>query len=248
MPSLLESVATVLGGSGVDLDALARAWARVTPTVAIVPAFGLKALPLPARGVLALAMAASIFPALTLPTGPAHATTFGGTWIAALLLEALRGLPIAIAAAVPLWAATMAGGLIDTLRGANETAALPVVEGRASSFGLLFSLLASSLFLASGGPSRVALALATRAWPSHPIVSIAEAISSGVGLAVAIAAPLVAAAIVLEVASALIARAATPAQIQSLIAPLRSMALLVVVAVAFDRVAIFLARTVGDVP
>ena len=64
MPGVIRTVVDAFAASGVDLAALGLAWARVIPTVMIVPAFGLRALPVPARAVLGLALAASIFPAL----------------------------------------------------------------------------------------------------------------------------------------------------------------------------------------
>ena len=43
-------------------------------------------------------------------------------WPALLLFELVRGTLVAVAAAVPLWSATMAGGIVDALRGAQEQA------------------------------------------------------------------------------------------------------------------------------
>ena len=54
MPSLVGTIADAFARSGVDLGALGLAWARVTPAVTLVPAFGLRALPAPARAVMAL--------------------------------------------------------------------------------------------------------------------------------------------------------------------------------------------------
>src|SRR5689334_8936840 len=114
--------------------------------VTIVPAFGLRALPAAGRGVLALALAAAIHPAV----GAAAAITDspGAPWALRVLEQILLGLPVALAAAIPLWAATMAGGLVDALRGAADGPGLATVEGRASSFGVLLSLFASVVFLA----------------------------------------------------------------------------------------------------
>jgi hypothetical protein len=67
-------------------------------------------------------------------------------------------------------------------------------------------------------------------------------------VALAIAAPVLAASIVVELASALIARAATPAFIQPLLAPLRSLVLLAVAALALDRMVELLATGVARVP
>src|SRR4029079_12595867 len=110
----------------------------VLPVVSLVPAFGLKALPAPARGVVALALAASIYPAL-LPTVTVERSA---PWLLLAFEQILLGLPIALSAAIPLWAATMAGGLMDTLRGASDAAPFSVLEDKASAFGVLLSLFA----------------------------------------------------------------------------------------------------------
>src|SRR5436190_12561048 len=102
MPSLLEAVIDAFAADGVDLAALGLAWARALPVVAIVPAFGLRALPMGARATIALALAASIF-----PTAAPLARVATEPWPVLLLGETLRGLPIALVAAIPLWAATM---------------------------------------------------------------------------------------------------------------------------------------------
>jgi type III secretory pathway component EscT len=225
--------------SATEIEAIGLAWARVSPTIAIVPAFGLRALPTAARGVLGLALAAAIYPALVPVASEAH-----GPWVLLALGEVLRGLPIAIAAAIPLWAATMAGGLVDTLRGAQEGPGMAVVEGRAASFGVLLSLVASVVFLGTGGPSRVVSAIATASLDANPLLALATALVAGLGLAVAIAAPLLAAAVVLELAFALVARAATPAQVHALLAPLRALGLVAVVAVVLERLAAFMAMAI----
>jgi type III secretory pathway component EscT len=224
-----------------ELQGLGLAWARFAPTLAIVPAFGLKALPTPARGILGLALAAGIYPALE-PIVIERAET---PWFVLALEQIMLGLPVALAAAIPLWAATMAGGLIDSLRGAQEGTGLAVVEGnRASPIAILLSLLASVVFLATGGPARVAEALAKTTLPAHPLVGASHALVAGVGLAVAIGGPLLAAAVVLEIAFALIARAASPSQVHALLAPLRALGLLAVLAIVVERIAELIAIAV----
>jgi type III secretory pathway component EscT len=223
--------------SPTELQAIGLAWARVFPTVTIVPAFGLRALPASARGVLALAIAAGIFPALV----PVVSARAGVPWVLSALEQVLVGLPIAVAAAVPLWAATMAGGLLDSLRGAQDGAGSPVVEGKASSFGIMLSIFASAAFLATGGPARVAGALAAFVPTEHPLLAAAHDLTAGITLAVAIGGPLLAAAVVLEIAFALIARAASPAQVHALLAPIRALGLLAIVAIVLERIGALLA-------
>lgn len=227
-----------------DLEAIGLAWARVAPTIAIVPAFGLRALPASARGVLGLALAAAIGPALV----PVVADHPDVPWMLLALEQILVGLPIALAAAIPLWAATMAGGVVDSLRGAQEGSGLAVVEGRAGSFGVLLSLFASVVFLSTGGPARVTSALATATLGAHPLLAASNALVAGIGLAVAIGGPLLAAAVVLEIAFAFIARAASPAQVHALLAPLRALGLLAIAAIVLERIATLLAIAVRAAP
>jgi type III secretory pathway component EscT len=243
MPSIIGTVTGALESSGVDLAALGLAWARAMPSVVLVPALGLRALPAPARAVMGLAFAASMFPALV-PV----ASSAAQPWPVLALVEAGRGLPVALAAAVPLWAATMAGGLADALRGSQETLNAPTVEGRATPLGVPFSLLACAIFLATGGPARVVGALALRAPPTHPLLAAADDVVGGIQIAVAIGGPLLAAAVVVEIAAALIARAASPAQVHALLAPLRALGTIAVLAVVFERLATALAKVVQAAP
>lgn len=231
-------------GPLVELQSLGLAWARFAPTLALVPAFGLKALPTPARAILGLALAAGIYPALV-----PIVTDSDAPWFALALEQIALGVPVALAAAIPLWAATMAGGLVDSLRGAQEGAGLAVVEGgRATPFGVLLSLLASIVFLATGGPARVATALAATTLGDHPLAVAAHSITAGIELAISIGAPLLAASIVLEIAFALVARAASPSQIHALLAPLRALGLLAIFAVVIERLANVLALAVRASP
>lgn len=234
-PDLARAIEEAMRLSGVDLAAVGRAWARATPLVILVPAFGLRALPGPARVTFALALSATLGPGLIgAPTSPALADTgLERLGLATLALEVWRGVPLAIATAVPLWAATMAGGLSDDLRGSTERATFVVVDGKTTPLAVLFSLAASVIFFALGGPSRAVLALAsteTSTW-----MATATTVVHGIELAIAIGAPVLTAAIVLQVASALIARAASPAHVDALLAPLKSIGLLVIVALAMER-------------
>jgi flagellar biosynthetic protein FliR len=227
-----------------ELEAIGLAWARVMPTVALVPAFGLRALPTAGRGVLGLAIAAGIYPALA-PIAAAHP---GWPWLVLALEQIVLGLPVALAAAIPLWAATMAGGLVDSLRGAQDGAGSPVVEGRASSFGVLLSIFASAVFLATGGPARTAAALAVYELPAHPLLAASHDLVAGITLAVAIGGPVLAASLVLEVAFALVARAASPAQVHALFAPVRALGLLAVVALVLERIGSLLGLAARNAP
>lgn len=230
--SLLDALAAVFAASGLDPRAWALGLARATPAVTLVPAFGLAAVPVQTRLVLGLSLGACIAPALAGSVRP------DGLLVVELARQALLGLPVALLAALAIYVATMAGGLVDDLRGGRESVSLPVLPEALPPVSVLFALLASIAFLESGGAARVAAAL------SSPLLegrftwaAVAAAFSASIGLAFAIAAPLVVAAVVLEAGSALIARAATPAFIAPVLAPLKSVALLGVLALVFERVA-----------
>lgn len=222
-------VMSLADSSGFELGRVGLGFARAAPAVTLVPAFGLKAVPAPVRLTFALFLALAISPAFP----PLDVAV---PWPSALLTEVLRGMPVAVAAAVPLYVASQLGGLVDGLRGSNAQVQLPVVEGATTPLGGLFGLLAGAIFLSSGGPSRVATALLV-ATPVDAalLVRVTHDLLSGISLAIAVGAPLLAASAVLEVALALIARAATPTNVQVLLAPIRGGALLVVTALLLDR-------------
>lgn len=219
---------------GITLGTWLRAWARVMPSLVLVPAFGGAALPAAARAGLGVALAVAIAPALQ-PMDPSSSPL-----AFELLKEFVRGTPVAIGAALLVHTALMAGGTIDDLRGARDSAALPVFQGSSTALGTLLGLLVVLSFHLSGGPSRLVLALVTQAPGSGSLALIAAQISASIGLAVAAAAPLAVAAIVLGVAEALIARAASPAYIVSLLLPIRGVVLLTVAALMLDRILEFL--------
>src|SRR5439155_2674759 len=63
-PGLLATLAGLFEEGGIDLAAWGLAWAKVAPLIAIVPAFGLRALSVPVRAATALVLAAVIVPSL----------------------------------------------------------------------------------------------------------------------------------------------------------------------------------------
>ena len=234
--SWLEALVRVLEGDGLELGAWGLAFARVLPILVIVPAFGLRALSVPVRASAALLLSALIVPAVR--PAQAHAIP----WPPLLLLELARGTLVAVAAAVPLWSATMAGGIVDSLRGSQEQLDVPTVEGRPSPLGALFSLLAATIFLSTGGPAHVVgvLTAPPAVTESGGVRAVAN-LAAGIGIATAIAAPLIAASLVLELAGALVARAASPAHLSALLGPVRSLALLALTAILLDRMTAFIA-------
>jgi len=231
---VIQFLTLLLGVDSQELGRWALAWARLTPVVVIVPAFGLRAVPAPMRVALALSLALAVAPALR----PALAS---GPWSVRLLAEFVRGLPVAISAAATLWIAAMAGGLVDNLRGAHEASALPVVDPDSTPTGALLTLLVAIAFLQGGGAQHAAAAVArAESVSTGGLLNLAATLSSGIGIAVSVATPLVMVAILIEVMNALLARAASPAFLLPTLAPLRTFAVLGVTALVFDRIVEFI--------
>jgi type III secretory pathway component EscT len=235
-PSLADALAAVFAQTGVDPRAWALGFARATPAVTLIPAFGLAAVPVPTRLVLGLSFGLCVAPALS------ETAQGGGSLLVALAREAWVGLPVALLGALSIYVSMMAGGLVDDLRGARESVTLPALPEPLPPIAVLFALLSSIAFLETGGASRVVAALANPvlgerfSWPV-----VVQAFAGAVELAFAIAAPIAVASVLLETAGALIARAASPAFIGPVLAPLKSVLLLGILAVVFERITELLA-------
>lgn len=228
---------TALGEMGLDLQSLALAWARLLPTLVFVPAFGAKVLPRASITVLGLGLGIVMAPSLAVslqgePIGS------GAEFVLLLLAQVAAGLPLALSSAALLWAAMMAGGLIDDLRGSQASG--PAIFNEASTpIGTLFGLFVALAFLQLGGADHVLsglVSLPPRGSGLGPevLLPVVGRLVSALGVALALATPILTAVIVWEVAAALIARAATPAHVQSVVAPLRAMVLLSVLALSID--------------
>jgi flagellar biosynthetic protein FliR len=226
-----------------DLSAWGLGVARLLPVVTLLPAFGLSAVALPVRLALGLSLALAVLPAANAvaPVSGPYAVSFG--------IEFVRGVPLALESSAILWAATMAGGLVDNLRGAREGTSLPLFEEPVAPLGGLLGLLAALAFLESGGASRVALASAALPTPDASLFRAAVFdLTRAIEVAVAVAAPLAAVSVVVELAAALITRAAAPVQVSALIAPLRSVVLLGVAALLVERMSALFVELVAKSP
>jgi len=241
--SALGPLTAGLSELGVNLGAWAVAWARTLPSVLLVPAFGLRALTVPVRVALGLVLALSVIPAVR------PEVVVSGWWPGLVLEQVVLGLPVALTAATALWAATMAGGLVDELRATPDTVHLPTVERGATPTATLLSMLSAIVFLQTGGPARVVSALARADQGlTDPLLRAAETLTAGIELAVAVAAPVVVAAIVVEVALALTMRASPVVSAASVAAPARSLVLLAVAALLLDRMVALLAVVASGSP
>lgn len=226
--------AFALEGTGFGL---ARGFARLLPTALLVPAFGLRGLPVTVRASMALCLAFAISPALS--GAPGAAPEVGGP-VVTLLVDALRGLPLALASAVPMWAASMAGGLFDELRGARLEARLPAVADAESPSATLLTLLSGVFFFATGGPASIARALVRAELGHDLLVHTVGTLAAGMTLALVVGGPLVAAGVTVAAAQAVLSRSPF-ASVRGALPSLRAVTLLAFFAVALERVAALLA-------
>ncbi|HEX4477383.1 MAG TPA: flagellar biosynthetic protein FliR [Polyangiaceae bacterium] len=230
-PGLVDAIVAVARASGQDLAAWGIAWARVMPTVLIVPAFGLGLLPAEFRVAMGLALATAIAPSV-------HPVATGIAWPAVIAVEAVRGVPVAIAAAVSLWAATVAGGTADTAIGtARLRADSGLAAGGHTPLAVLFGLLAAMLFLELGGATRIALRLATLGTGAEvPLAAAVRNLSVGIDVAASVGAPLLVVGLTFDVTLALASRELPALRGETFVAPLRTLVVLVATAAVFDRV------------
>jgi flagellar biosynthetic protein FliR len=211
--------------------------ARATPIVWMVAPLGGPRLPAPARVGLALLLAALASPILVASAGAAALGQASAPTLALLFgREVLVGLCLGFVASAAFRAAEIAGRLSDTLRGANIAEILvPNAEERSSPLGVLYLLLATVVFLQIGGVPRLCEALldsyrvlpvgggldAGSARQAAAIVTAASArlIASGVALA----APVIVALWLTDLALGLVARAAPQVPVYFIGLPLKGL-------------------------
>jgi flagellar biosynthetic protein FliR len=212
--------------------------ARVLPVIWMVAPLGGPRLPATVRVGFALLLALVASPVLVAAAG-------GGVTLAELSLlqfmllfarEIVIGLCLGFIVAAAFRAAEVAGRLGDALRGANVAEILvPTAEERASPLGVLYLLLATIVFLQIGGVPRLVEALlssyqtlpiggglgepATRRVAFVVLAASAKLIASGVALA----APVVVALWLTDLALGLIARAAPSVPVYFLGLPLKGL-------------------------
>ncbi len=217
--SFLGVLSQLLAQLGLSWQQLLLAWARVLPLVTLVPVFGSRLMPAPARAVFGFGLAVLLVPAVV-----RHVPS-GGELVLGFARELFRGLPVALATGGLLWAAMMAGGLIDDLRGASPQQSIVLPDAR-TPLSTLLGLFATCAFLELGGVESAVMSLVNEPDGASPLLGAVRELVAALHITFALCAPLLCVSAVWEVASALIARAASPAHVESLLAPLRSLVIL----------------------
>jgi flagellar biosynthetic protein FliR len=188
--------------------------ARVSGFLVALPIFGWRLAP--ARVKIGLALVLTAVFAMVVPV---RASLAGGDWPAVVLLvirEVLTGVGLGLAVAVVFASVRQAGTIIKRQMGlAVAREVNPMTGERSQPVGMLMEMCFAVFFLAAGG-HRLMLRLVARSWEVFPvgewpdIGQVAEAIvDAGLAMllfALRLAAPMLAAFLVLAVALAILAR------------------------------------------
>jgi flagellar biosynthesis protein FliR len=239
--------------------AVALGAARATPVVWLVAPLGGPRLPATVRAGFALLLAALAAPMLVASAGAAGLAEASVVRLALLFArEVFVGLCLGLVAAAAFRAAEVAGRLADTLRGANIAEVLvPTADERSSPLGALYVLLATVVFLQIGGVPRLVDAL-MRSYRALPIggglgaesarqaaamVTLASVklIASGLALA----APVIVALWLTDLALGLIARAAPQVPVYFVGLPLKGLLAIGVVLVGLGALETAMAGDFG---
>jgi flagellar biosynthetic protein FliR len=211
--------------------------ARLVPVIWLVTPLGGPRLPAAVRVGFAVLLALVAAPVLAASPGAGGLADWSAAQLALLLAREIAvGFCLGLVASAAFRAAEIAGRLGDTLRGANVAEILvPTADERASPLGVLYVLLATVVFLQIGGVPRLveALLASYRMLPlagglGEPAVhraalvvvaASAKLIASGLALA----APVIVALWLTDLALGLIARAAPSVPVYFLGLPLKGL-------------------------
>jgi flagellar biosynthesis protein FliR len=225
--------------AGVELFVLAAMLgaARAVPVLWMVAPLGGPRLPATVRIGFALLLALLASPLLLAALDGAALARLSGLGLPLMLArEVAIGLCLGLVASAVFRAAELAGRLADTLRGANIAEVLvPTSEERASPLGALYLLIATVVFLQIGGVPRMIEALLESyralplagpfgAGPAHRVaLVVARASAHLIVSGVALAAPVLVALWLADLALGLIARAAPQVPVYFIGLPLKGL-------------------------
>jgi type III secretory pathway component EscT len=238
------------------LGLLALGAARTVPLVWAVPAFGGPALPAQIRVALGVGLAGVSFPLLAASVPPTHAVA----WAMLGVRELLVGVVMGFVCACAFRAADAAGVLADEVCGRGAVAATrPAGDGQATPLGALLVLVTCVIFFEIGGVAHTARALA-RSYEAIPLAAalpIADRARDGALLAVlasgklieaavGLAAPVLVAVVLADVAVGVLGRAASRVSPAFAAVPLKAVVGLAALLLAFGGVSLALEGRLGD--
>ena len=233
----LSNVLHSLGG-GESVTAFFLVLARVTPLFVVAPLFSSRELPKPVRGIIAVGLTIGLAGVAShgqhIPTDPLQ--------VAGLMVEQmLVGLLLSFTVAALMAAVQTAGGLADIVSGFSFGATVDPINGNQGGvFSELYALVGVMLFIAIGGDAWILRGIArtfdlvplTAAPHLGPLADAAEvAVSSLFVSAVEVAAPVILALLITDVAFGMVSKVVPQMNVFSVAFPLKvGVALLVVTA------------------
>jgi len=200
--------------AGTDVVAFVLVLSRVGGLFAFAPVFSSRMIPVRVK----LLIAGGISLALTPVAAHGHTLPVDSLAVVPLIIqEVIVGLGFAVAIGVLSAAVQAAGSLLDTLIGFSFAALVdPINNGQAAILGQLYALFATMVLLLTGGDQIMILGLG-KSYDLLPIgqmpptARLAELATSGLGeifiIGLEIAAPVVIALVLTDVAFALVSRA-----------------------------------------
>lgn len=208
---MTQSLADLINPAG--WPAFAMASGRVVGLVMIAPLWSLTAVPARVRGAIVVLLTAALLPA----AGSAAHTTEAAGFVAPLAGELLLGLTVGLTAAMFLHGAAIAAEVVSTQMGLSLGAAFtPMPEITGSAVGEVYGMLTLAVYAALGGHLALVQGLAEslRAIPPGSALDVAAGgraavlAASGVfGAALRIAAPVMVALWLTNLALALVGKA-----------------------------------------
>jgi flagellar biosynthesis protein FliR len=232
----LSHVLTALGG-GQSITAFFLVLGRVSPLFVLAPLFSAKQIPGQVKGIVGVALAIGLtgiaMHGQSIPTQPLQVAGL-------MVVNILVGLLFAYAIAALMWAVQTAGGFADIVSGFSFGATVDPVNGNpGGTFAELYGLIGVMLFIAIGGDAWMLRGIArtftliplTKAPQLGSLANAAEmSFSSIFTSALEVAAPVIMALLITDVAFGMVSRVVPQMNVLSVAFPLKVGVSLVVVA------------------
>jgi flagellar biosynthetic protein FliR len=232
----LSHVLTALGG-GQSVTAFFLVLGRVSPLFVLAPLFSAKQIPGQVKGIVGVALAIGLtgiaMHGQSIPTQPLQVAGL-------MVVNILVGLLFAYAIAALMWAVQTAGGFADIVSGFSFGATVDPVNGNpGGTFAELYGLIGVMLFIAIGGDAWMLRGIArtftliplTKAPQLGSLANAAEmSFSSIFTSALEVAAPVIMALLITDVAFGMVSRVVPQMNVLSVAFPLKVGVSLVVVA------------------
>ncbi len=223
--------------------------ARISPLFVIAPLFNSRQIPARARTCVALAFALGLYP---LAVAGQELPTEVAAIVALIVKELLVGLAFALCVAILFAAIEAAGALLDFVVGFSFGGALDPITGNNSAvLGRVYSLVAVAIFLAVNGDAWLIQGLA-RTFDLVPLASTPDFASIGEGVAAVfstiftaaleVAAPVLIACVLTDVAFGLVSRVVPQMNVFAVGFPVKVLVALFVVAASLP----FVGGWIGD--